>query len=441
MREIQFVILFSLALILNGCGELHSIQSSIGNENPISCKLNTSNNSIFNLGSEILSQSQKTPLELNFELIESIKSAYAHGIQIIEFNIPTQEYGDLLAISDKIKKKGESYIISGSFAMEDSGYFSFAIRDNVFIGSYNYLFHTYQINPSSMGISALSSSSNLQIDHQCGEELHHIDDHSIIESSSPINLQENVTVDLLIAYTTGAKDEYGGESATLALVDLLEENMNGDLERSGVPHRVRLVGSKETDGSGSPDLLDDIKALESPNDGRWDDLHDEAKRLGADQIALLVSKGSSGAVGYANGPNARSGYYAAIRINTGSGIVVSHELGHNYGAKHEDGYESAEGKFSTIMSYSSYRKARYFSSIDVKKDGYDTGNENFNSVAKILRYMPQAAEFRESIQSPNPSPTPTPAPSPSPSPTPSPSPSPNPPQDNPDSPDEGICKN
>lgn len=344
-------------------------------------------------------------IEVSEEFIQLIHSAYEKGIHEIHFPLPITEDKTINAISQKIKLKNGTYLVSGVFPDDIDGYFSFALRKNILIGDLNYYFDNYSIKLSSDGDQILSKEQNIDLNTACGFKHKAEVDMNMLYSSST-NVMESVSVDLFIAYTTASKEQIGGEESAKALVELITENLNADLERSGVEHRVRLVGSMEVPQEATGAVDTDLFALQDTSDGRWDEVHEAAKNVGSDQVAILVEGSNSGTIGYAGGPNSRRGYFSATRIGAAKGIVFSHELGHNYGAMHEDGYESVEGNFSTIMSYSNLRKTRYFSSTNILKDGFATGDATHDSVSQILRYMPQASEFREEVVPVPPSPTP-----------------------------------
>lgn len=200
------------------------------------------------------------------------------------------------------------------------------------------------------------------------------------EETSPL---ATPVISILGAYTPAARSKVGGTDAIRALIQLGIADTNRALADSGVTLQVRLVGIVALTQNETGKWSTDLSALRSKTDGKWNQVHSERTRLGADQVSLVVSSpsGSVAGIGYVN-----AGYSSAFTITRTSAFKAysfSHELGHNLGLNHSDGYVSSAGRFRTIIAYGTYPRARRFSNPALTYLGYKTGTSTKNE-AKIL---------------------------------------------------------
>lgn len=440
LKKKNHLIIFSLLIfLLSACGELSSIGSEGILENP-KCKIENKlfqiqTNSIQALQAQNATDISIEKIDIHPDTIESFKRAYLQG-QNVEFLLPLNSDLEVNAITTKIKMRGKSLIVKGTILEDPSSEFHFSIRDNVLVANIYFMFNEYKIRTNQNEDHMISQSSAESQIHTCDND-EMPDQNNSHDNNIDITNIAPAEVDIVIGYTTAAKDQNGSESSILALVDLLIEYMNEDLATSGIPHTVRLVGSTEVSEASTGTTGDDLNAL--MRNSRWKPLNELASEVGADQVALLVEGPGSGTVGTANYPN-RQGYFSVSRMAASSRITFSHELGHNYNATHNDSHTGSSG-FKTIMNASSSRSSvRVFANPDVDYNGEPSGTSSKNAAGKINTQMPKVADFREAkvpstpAPTPNPSPNPNPTPSPNPSPNPSPSPTPQPP----DSEDPGF---
>lgn len=95
-------------------------------------------------------------------------------------------------------------------------------------------------------------------------------------------------VDVLVAYTTAAKDYYGGTNNTLTSIDLGFDQTNAAFARSGVNVRVRLVRAIEINFS-EGNMGEDLSRLQIKGDGILDELHTVRDQVGADLVSLWTT--------------------------------------------------------------------------------------------------------------------------------------------------------
>lgn len=203
----------------------------------------------------------------------------------------------------------------------------------------------------------------------------------------------------------------GGSDAIKALIQMGVADSNKAYQTSGVNLSLRLVGTIAVTQAESS-FTSDLTALKSTSDGKWDAVHAERTRVGADLVALVAyySNSSTAGIGYV-GSTYSSGF-SITKTTAFKQFSFTHELGHNIGLKHEDGYENSSGKFRTVMAYGTYTRIARFSNPAIDYNGYATGTSSNNSAAKINANGARIAALATSVvQSENPTPSvPTPEP-------------------------------
>ena len=126
-------------------------------------------------------------------------------------------------------------------------------------------------------------------------------------------------VDILVVWTPEAEGTRGGQGM-LSRAALYVAGANELFERGGALVSLRLVGAERVDYAEVYGDTD-IRRLVSPNDGYMDGVHDRRNALGADLVFLATHAGSLGQL---------RGAFA-----TGNVATFAHEVGHNFGIKHE----------------------------------------------------------------------------------------------------------
>ena len=145
-------------------------------------------------------------------------------------------------------------------------------------------------------------------------------------------VEPDVTIDVAVVYTPAAREALGGAAATEAQIDLMIAMTNQDLAESNANVRVALAGRSEVNYTETGSGLLDLGRLADPSDGHMDEVHALRDRVGADLVSLMVE--DSSVCGIAN-------LVGAFSV-TIQGCAFSHELGHNFGLRH-DRYEWGGG--------------------------------------------------------------------------------------------------
>ena len=160
--------------------------------------------------------------------------------------------------------------------------------------------------------------------------------------------EDGSEVRVLVVYTPALKRKQGGAAGMRALVDLFIASANQAFEDSGINPRLVLAHSAMVDyiETGS-----DLGPLINRDDGRLDEVHSLRNEHAADLVHLLTDK-AIGPAGQAVRPwsesltHADSGAFAVTA--NGTEETFTHEIGHNFGLKHDRYVNSVGG---TIYPY------------------------------------------------------------------------------------------
>lgn len=326
-----------------------------------------------------------------------------------KFHLPLLNNKSVNIILQDVKKYSENNIIvSGKLDNDEFSNVTLVINDDVMTAniSETRTQESYEIRFSGSGVHAVKSIS--EKDDDCltvqGENaLNFIQPLEQTESAEDImSMDAMPTIDVLVAYTPAALKNAGSVSALKALIQMGMADSNKAYQASGVNLAVRLVGIMAL-AQAESSFTSDLSALKGTNDGKWDVVHAERKRLGADLVSLVAyyANSSTAGIGYV-GSNYSSGF-SITKTTSFKQFSFTHELGHNMGLNHSDGYENSSGRFRSIMAYGSYTRIPRFSNPSFDYNGYVTGTSSNNS-AKILnaRGSSVAAFSATVVQSENP---------------------------------------
>jgi len=142
------------------------------------------------------------------------------------------------------------------------------------------------------------------------------------------------TVDILIAYTTQAKDGAGGEAAMQDLISRMIDDANAVFVNSQIDVHLRLVHVLEVDYAESGSMPTDLSRLQNPTDGIMDEVHAARDTYGADLVCLLVHTGDY--LGYAYITSTEASAFSVVGWGSAAApsYIFAHEIGHNLGAGH-----------------------------------------------------------------------------------------------------------
>lgn len=228
----------------------------------------------------------------------------------------------------------------------------------------------------------------------------------------------DTVVDLLVVYTSAAKNQEGGHAAMEALIALAVDSANHAYSNSQITMQLRLVHAAEIAYTESGDMGIDLPRLRNTTDGIMDQVHQLRDQHKADLVALIVDNGgNSCGIAYvmANGP--RAGFAGSAFSVTARDCLVNdtlaHELGHNMGNAHDRatggagvfaysyGYRDEVGRFRTEMAYAcpnvSCPRVKYFSNPRLLYNGRPLGIDHNTDPANAADNARSMNEVRQIV--------------------------------------------
>ena len=201
----------------------------------------------------------------------------------------------------------------------------------------------------------------------------------------------NPVVDMLIAYTASAEKEAASIGGIERKLREAVDETNAAFAESGANVSVRVVGLLRLAQDDSGSLVNDLRRLAGKRDGLWDEVHAIRDEVKADQVTLVSAfKGKD----WRAGRGILNGSFTVVKLSALKQFSLTHELGHNLGAIHDDGFVNKKGGFRTIMAYGSPKRILRFGNPEIDYDGYITGTNRRNEVAKINRNALRVSKFR-----------------------------------------------
>jgi len=171
--------------------------------------------------------------------------------------------------------------------------------------------------------------------------------------------------DVVVGYTATWRAGLGGTAQANAAIYNQFSGANWIAANSGTPHRMNVIGTKESDfdATGVVNCGDMIGWMYN-NDYRIADVMNYANALGADQVTYIGNMADNGAAAQAMQP----GPYSCYEQQWFWQNVVAHETGgHNYGCDHRAGRE--DPKTIMLHNYCSGGSQPYFSNPNIWLNG------------------------------------------------------------------------
>ncbi len=300
-------------------------------------------------------------------------------------------------VVERIQKySAQNYVVTGHLANQPLSSVSLAIQENVLVGNINPGQNTrYRISYAGNGTHNIQemTADDHEDENSClaaeTSTAQSIDEADVTRAEDSADGETQVAmasvpvIDMLVAYTPGAKAAAGGEAAIKAMIQTGIADTNKAFADSGVNLAVRLVGIMSVSQNETGNWSSDLSALAGKSDGLWDEVHAERTRLGADQVSMVAtySGSSTAGIGYINSTS--STMFSITKVSAFKNFSFTHELGHNVGLNHSDGYVNSSGSFRTIMAYGTVTRILRFSNPGLVYKNYATGTSSNNS-ASIL---------------------------------------------------------
>lgn len=222
------------------------------------------------------------------------------------------------------------------------------------------------------------------------------------------------TVDVLVVYSTAAKNVVGGTNGMQSKINLAITETNDAYELSGVTHRLNLVHTEEMIGYTEPSSFSQMLSdLRSKTDGDMDEAHDLRDQYGADCVAMICQNGQYCGIAYLMtnvSHNFEDDAFSVTNYSCATGYYsFGHELGHNMGCAHDPpnaggaaysysyGFRTSNSQYRTILAYSPGTRIKRFSSPTVVYNGWTMGEADQDNARSLNTASDVIAGWRNNI--------------------------------------------
>ncbi|MXW21178.1 MAG: leucine-rich repeat protein [Gammaproteobacteria bacterium] len=260
----------------------------------------------------------------------------------------------------RVRPTRNGYFISGRPRGMEWGEVRLAVNGPVMVGTVDTAEGKFTIRSVGSGQHVIREIDPLKESLECAAEdaalpvppeqvVSPVDSPQLLSTAPSVLADEDPTEDgsevrVLVVYTRALQVEQGGTAGMTALIDLMIQSANQAFEDSGINPRLVLAHSAMVDyvalGTRS-----DLSRLRLPDDGHLDEIHELRDEHAADLVHLLTN-----VTGVAVGSAARllteslaseSSDAFAVTANA-SEETFAHEIGHNFGLRHDRFVESPE---------------------------------------------------------------------------------------------------
>lgn len=200
----------------------------------------------------------------------------------------------------------------------------------------------------------------------------------------------NPDIDVMVVYTTAAKNAKGGTSAMQSLINLAVTETNSAYTSSTATQQLVLVHTEEMVGYTEPSSMSTMLSdLRGKNDGKMDNVHTLRDQYAADCVSLFCANNSYCGIAYlmtSVSHSFESNAFNVVSYTCATGYYsFGHELGHNMGCAHDRqnasgaaysyayGFRTSNNVYRTIMAYAPGTRIKRFSSPNVVYSGYTMG--------------------------------------------------------------------
>jgi hypothetical protein len=316
------------------------------------------------------------------------------------FNLPLLNNKSVNVVLQEVKKySDDNIVVTGRIENDQLSSVTIVINDNVIVA--NIAEHDkqehYEIRFTGGGVHTVKSVT--ETDTECltadgggSNNANFVTPLKTSSANETTAMDAAPQIDVLVAYTPAALKNAASVSAMKALIQMGVADSNKAYQASGVNLSLRLVGILAL-SQAEASFSSDLSALKGTSDGKWDAVHAQRKRLGADLVAVVAyyPNSSTAGIGYV-GSTYNSGF-SITKTTSFKQYSFTHELGHNIGLNHTDGYENSVGKFRTVMAYGTYTRIPRFSNPSIDYNSYATGTSSNNSAKILNAYGAQVAAF------------------------------------------------
>lgn len=306
---------------------------------------------------------------------------------------------ELVAEFDHLEQAfGGGVVWVGSVVGHEDSTAMFSVMGDVVSGSINWEDELCQVGFAGNGVHWINIV-NVAALPECGT-----DNSMGINLPSPVNgaggRAGNPDIDVLVVYSTAAKNAVGGTSSMQSRINLAITETNSAYSLSGATQELVLAHTEEMVGYSEPSSFSQILTdLSSTNDGDMDNVHALRDQYGADCVAMICQNGQYCGIAYLmTNPSAgfASSAFSVTNYSCMTGYYsFGHELGHNMGCAHDPqnagsaaysysyGFRTSNNQYRTIMAYSPGTRVKRFSSPNMTYNGYTMGTSNQDNARSL----------------------------------------------------------
>ncbi len=222
---------------------------------------------------------------------------------------------------------------------------------------------------------------------------------------------DNPSIDVMVVYSTQAKNIVGGSSAMASLINLAVTETNQAYTTSTATQQITLVHTEEMVGYTEPSSFSTILShLRGKTDGKMDEVHALRDQHAADAVAMICANGQYCGMAYQMvGVSAgfESSAFSVTSHSCATGYYsFGHELGHNFGSHHDPanagsaaynysyGFRTSNSQWRTVMAYSPGTRVKRFSSPNATWSGYVMGNALQDNARSLNNTASTVADWR-----------------------------------------------
>ncbi|MFT7517751.1 MAG: hypothetical protein ACI84O_001552 [Myxococcota bacterium] len=314
----------------------------------------------------------------------------------------------------------DGYIWRGTIQGHLDSSADFSVVNGIVMGTVRFDEELFQIEYAGNNVHRIKHEDQ-SLAPGCGNDASHAVK-SAVQQSGNNSRSGNPDIDLLLVYSTAAKNAVGGASAMSSKINLAISETNSAYTSSGVTQQVHLVHSEEMVGYVEPSNFGTILSdLSGTNDGKMDSVHGLRDQYAADCVAMICQNGAYCGIAYLMtnvSTNFANSAFSVTNYSCATGYYsFGHELGHNMGSNHDPqnassgaysysyGFRTSNNSYRTIMAYSPGTRIRRFSGPNVSYNGYTMGNASQDNHRSLNNTAPTVADFRISTPPPPSGPT------------------------------------
>ena len=303
----------------------------------------------------------------------------------------------------------DGYVWRGAVVGHTDSSADFSVSNGVVMGTVRYDDVLLQVEYAGNGVHRVKLE-NQSLVASCGTDASHAVK-SAAQQSSNSNFAGNPDIDVLVAYTTAAKNAVGGSSGMTSKINLAISETNSAYSDSGVTQRLVLVHKAEMVGySESSSFSQLLSDLSGTSDGKMDNVHALRDQYNADCVALICQNGQYCGIAYLM-TNVSTGFassaFSVTNYSCATGYYsFGHELGHNMGSNHDPqnassgaysysfGFRTSNNSYRTVMAYSPGSRIRRFSGPNVSYNGNTMGSSSQDNHRSLNNTASTVADFR-----------------------------------------------